>query len=80
LIGHIKGWDPRQGGMGSSLTPVFDVECLGKDLFDDVAHAMIRVGSPAQLLTGVVSQAVEKVQVSKPAHHIARLWVGTRNW
>jgi hypothetical protein len=56
LIGHIRGWDSRQGGMGSPLTPVFDVEYRNTGGFEDLVYAMIPVGSsgtPPQLLTGV---------------------------
>jgi hypothetical protein len=57
----IRGWDPRQGRLGSSLNPIFDVPCRAPDGYEDLVHAMIPIGYPEQngarhLLTGVLRQ------------------------
>jgi hypothetical protein len=55
--GSIKGWDPRQGGGGPSLKPVFCCHSWGSDGGFDGVETMISGGSPKEdgfpkLLTG----------------------------
>ncbi len=67
-LARVKGWDPRQGGPGASLVPIFDVPCRGPDGFTDVVLAMSTVGSSGRngardLLTGALPHTWEHPQM-----------------